>query len=51
MDADPSLRVITLNIWGPGPRLAERIRAAAIALRDLAPDVVCIQEAPPGAAE
>jgi len=44
-----NLRVITLNFWGTEPPLAERIDLALVQLRELAPDVVCLQEVRPHA--
>jgi len=43
----PNLRVITLNLWGTEPPLAERLDLALRQLRALAPDVVCLQEVRP----
>lgn len=43
-----TLTVATLNLWHDYPRYsrqAERLRAATLALRDLSPHVVCLQEA------
>ena len=43
----PNLRVVTLNLWGTEPPLDRRLALATRQLRELAPDVVCIQEARP----
>ena len=43
----PSLRIITLNLWGTEPPLERRLALATRQLAALAPDVVCIQEARP----
>ena len=43
----PNLRVITLNLWGTEPPLAQRLELAMRQLRVLAPDVVCLQEVRP----
>jgi endonuclease/exonuclease/phosphatase family metal-dependent hydrolase len=42
-----NLRVITLNFWGTEPPLDRRLDLAIRQLRDLAPDVVCLQEVRP----
>jgi endonuclease/exonuclease/phosphatase family metal-dependent hydrolase len=41
------LRVVTLNFWGIEPPLDRRIALAVRQLRELAPDVVCLQEVRP----
>ena len=43
----PNLRVITLNLWGTEPPLADRLDLALRELRALSPDVVCLQEVRP----
>ncbi len=43
----PNLRVITLNLWGTEPPLAQRLDLALRQLQALAPDVVCLQEVRP----
>ncbi len=42
-----TLRVVTLNLWGTEPPLDRRLDLAIRQLRDLAPDVVCLQEVRP----
>ncbi|MFN0253725.1 MAG: endonuclease/exonuclease/phosphatase family protein [Kofleriaceae bacterium] len=42
-----NLRVVTLNFWGTEPPLDRRLDLAIRQLRDLAPDVVCLQEVRP----
>jgi endonuclease/exonuclease/phosphatase family metal-dependent hydrolase len=42
-----NLRVVTLNFWGAEPPLERRIALAVNQLRELAPDVVCLQEVQP----
>jgi len=42
-----NLRVVTLNLWGTEPPLERRLALATRQLRELQPDVVCIQEARP----
>ena len=42
-----NLRVVTLNFWGTEPPLARRIALAVRQLRELAVDVVCLQECRP----
>jgi endonuclease/exonuclease/phosphatase family metal-dependent hydrolase len=42
-----NLRVITLNFWGTEPPLERRLELAIRQLRDLAPDVICLQEVRP----
>lgn len=39
-----NLRVVTLNFWGTEPPLERRLALAARQLRELRPDVVCMQE-------
>lgn len=43
-----NLRVVTLNFWGTEAPLERRIALAVKQLRELAPDVVCLQEIQPG---
>jgi endonuclease/exonuclease/phosphatase family metal-dependent hydrolase len=43
------LRVVTLNFWGTEPPLERRTELAIRQLRELAPDVVCLQEVKPHA--
>lgn len=42
-----NLRVVTLNFWGTEPPLDRRLDLAIRQLRDLAPDVICLQEVRP----
>jgi endonuclease/exonuclease/phosphatase family metal-dependent hydrolase len=42
-----NLRVVTLNLWGNEPPLDRRLALAARQLRELAVDVVCLQEVRP----
>ena len=42
-----NLRVVTLNFWGTEPPLDRRIALAVRQLKQLDPDVVCLQEARP----
>ena len=44
MDAK-SVRVVTLNLWGPGAAWEERRPALAEGLRELRPDLIAVQEA------
>lgn len=41
------LRLVTLNVWGIEPPLDVRLELAIRQLRELAPDVVCLQECRP----
>ncbi len=41
------LRIVTLNLWGLSAPLGRRLALAAAQLRDLAPDVVALQEVRP----
>jgi endonuclease/exonuclease/phosphatase family metal-dependent hydrolase len=41
------LRVVTLNFWGKEPPLERRFALAIRQLKELAPDVVCMQEVKP----
>lgn len=41
------LRIVTLNFWGTEAPLAARLAMAVQQLRELAPDVVCMQEVKP----
>lgn len=41
------LRIVTLNFWGCEPPLDRRLELAIRQLRELAPDVVCLQEVKP----
>ncbi len=43
----PNLRVITLNFWGIEPPLDRRIALAIEQLKELKPDVICLQEVRP----
>jgi endonuclease/exonuclease/phosphatase family metal-dependent hydrolase len=42
-----NLRVVTLNLWGTEPPLERRLALAIRQLRELSPDVVCLQEVRP----
>jgi len=42
-----NLRVLTLNFWGIEPPLDRRLALAIAQLRELAPDVICLQEVRP----
>ena len=42
-----NLRVVTLNLWGTEAPLEQRLALAIRQLRELAPDVVCLQEVRP----
>jgi endonuclease/exonuclease/phosphatase family metal-dependent hydrolase len=41
------LRVLTLNFWGIEPVLEQRLKLAEAQLRELHPDVICLQEVRP----
>ena len=43
----PSLRVVTLNLWGIEPPLDRRLALALDQFETLAPDVICLQEVRP----
>ncbi|MBA3459287.1 MAG: endonuclease/exonuclease/phosphatase family protein [Deltaproteobacteria bacterium] len=42
-----NLRVVTLNLWGTEAPLDRRLSLALVQLRELAPDVICLQEVRP----
>src|SRR3954453_13473779 len=44
MDTVDTVRVVTLNLWGEQPPLAERLARVIEECRLLQPDVLCLQE-------
>jgi endonuclease/exonuclease/phosphatase family metal-dependent hydrolase len=46
-DPDKLLRVLTVNFWGTEPPLERRLELAIRQLRQLAPDIICMQECRP----